>query len=119
MLTFHSRAIALRRITMVFGVGSLMLSGLAAVSPPGIAKEKYTIDPVTGTKYKPEPEMKELLMAWAALGGKPIERLTPTEARLQPAMADAVNALAGHHSCEAVTPAPGDHHQCTDRPSEE
>ena len=93
MLTFHSRAVALHRITMVFGVGSLVLSGLAAVSPPGIAKEKYTIDPVTGTKYKPEPEMKELLMAWAALGGKPIERLTPTEARLQPAMADAVNAL--------------------------
>jgi acetyl esterase len=93
MLTFHSRAIALRRITMVFGVGSLVLSGLAAVSPPGVAKEKYTIDPVTGTKYKPEPEMKELLMAWAALGGKPIEMLTPTEARLQPAMADAVNAL--------------------------
>src|SRR5579863_2569123 len=93
MFTFHSRAIALRRITMVFGVGLLVLSGLAAVSPPGVAKEKYTIDPVTGTKYKPEPEMKELLMAWAALGGKPIEMLTPTEARLQPAMADAVNAL--------------------------
>src|SRR6202022_4949651 len=30
---------------------------------------------------------------WAALGGKPIETLTPTEARSQPAMADAVNAM--------------------------
>ena len=93
MLTRHSRAIALRRITMVLSVGSLVLSGLAAVSPPAAAKEKYRIDPVTGTKYKPEPEMKELLMALAALGGKPIETLTPTEARLQPTMADAVNAL--------------------------
>ena len=93
MLTRHSRAIALRRITMVLSVGSLVLSGLAAVSPSAVAKEKYTIDPVTGTKYKPEPEMKELLMALAALGGKPIETLTPTEARLQPTMADAVNAL--------------------------
>src|SRR5712675_186652 len=93
MLTFHSRAIALHRITMVFGVGSLVLSGLAAVSPPGIAKEKYTIDPVTGTKYKPEPEMGELLLAFAALGGRPIESLTPAEARLQPTMADAVDAL--------------------------
>src|ERR1700704_377332 len=93
MLTFHSRAIALRRIAMVLGVGSLVLSVLATVSPPAAAKEKYTIDPVTGTKYKPDPEMKDLLIAWAALGGKPIETLTPTAARLQPTMADAVNAV--------------------------
>jgi acetyl esterase len=93
MLTCYSRAIAVRRIVMVLGVGSLMLSGLAAVSPPAAAKEKYTVDPVTGTKYKPDPEMKELLTTLAALGGKPIETLTPTEARSQPTMADAVNAL--------------------------
>ncbi len=93
MLTFHPRATTLRRIAKVLGVGSLLLSVLAAVSPPAAAKEKYIIDSVTGTKYKAEPEMRELLMAWAALGGKPIETLTPTEARLQPTMADAVNAL--------------------------
>jgi len=93
MLTFRPRATTLRRIAKVLGVGSLLLSVLAAVSPPAAAKEKYIIDPVTGTKYKAEPEMRELLMAWAALGGKPIETLTPTEARLQPTMADAVNAL--------------------------
>jgi acetyl esterase len=92
MLTCDSRAIALRRIAMILGVGSLVLSGVA-LSPPAAAKEKYSIDPVTGTKYKPEPEMKELLMTLAALGGKPIETLTPTEARLQPTMADAVNVL--------------------------
>jgi acetyl esterase len=94
MLSCHIRAIAGRRITMVvLGVGSLVLVGLAGLSQPAAAKEKYTIDPVTGTKYKPEPEMKDLLVALAALGGKPIETLTPTEARLQPTMADAVNAL--------------------------
>jgi acetyl esterase len=93
MLTFRSRAITLHRIAMIFGIGLLVISGLAAVSPPAAAKEKYTIDPVTGTKYKAEPEMKELLMSLAALGGKPIETLTPTEARSQPTMADAVNAL--------------------------
>jgi acetyl esterase len=93
MLTCHSRAIARRRITIVFGVGCLMLFGLAAVSPPAVAKEKYKVDPVTGTKYKADPDMKELLLTLAALGGKPIETLTPTEARLQPTMADAVNAL--------------------------
>src|ERR1700726_1744010 len=94
MLSCHIRAIAGRRITMVvLGVGSLVLVGLAGLSQPAAAKEKYTIDPVTGTKYKPEPEMKDLLVALAALGGKPIETLTPTEARLQPTMADAVNPL--------------------------
>jgi len=93
MLTFQSRAHALRRIFMVLGIGSLVLCGLAAVSSSAAAKEKYTIDPVTGTKYKPDPEMRELLLAFAALGGKPIETLTPAEARLQPTMADAVEAL--------------------------
>ena len=93
MLTFQSRAHALRRIFMVLGIGSLVLCGLAAVSSSAAAKEKYTIDPVTGTKYKPDPEMRALLLAFAALGGKPIETLTPAEARLQPTMADAVEAL--------------------------
>jgi acetyl esterase/lipase len=92
MLTFRSRAITLPRIGKVLGVGLLVLSVLAAVSPAA-AKEKYVIDPVTGTKYKADPEMRELLTTWEALGGKPIETLTPTEARLQPTMADAVNAL--------------------------
>ena len=89
----HTRAITRRRIAMVLGVGSLVLGALAAVAPPVIAKEKYTIDPVTGTKYKPEPEMADLLSAFAALGGRPVETLTPAEARLQPTMADAVDAL--------------------------
>jgi acetyl esterase len=93
MLTFHSRALALRRIAMVVGAGSLVLTGVAAVSPPAAAKQKYAIDPVTGTKYKSNPEMRELLVTYAALGGKPIETLTPTEARSQPTMTDAVNAL--------------------------
>jgi acetyl esterase len=94
MLNFHSCAVALRRFAMILGTGSLVLAGLAAMSPTAAAKEKYQLDPVTGTKFKPDPDMKELLLAEAALGGKPIETLTPTEARSQPTMADAVNALA-------------------------
>lgn len=100
MLTFHSRAIALRRVAialrrvaMVLGVGLLVVAASGAVSPLAAAKEKYTIDPVTATKYKPEPEMKELLITLTALGGKPIETLTPAEARLQPTMTDAVTAV--------------------------
>src|SRR3984957_18607967 len=93
MYNFYSCAVALRRFAMVLGTGSLVLAGLAAVSSTAVAKEKYKLDPVTGTKFKPDPDMKELLLAYAGLGGKPIETLTPTEARLQPTMADAVNAL--------------------------
>jgi acetyl esterase len=93
MCNFHSCAVVLRRFAMILGTGSLVLAGLAAVSSTAAAKEKYKLDPVTGTKFKPDPDMKELLLAYAGLGGKPIETLTPTEARLQPTMADAVNAL--------------------------
>jgi hypothetical protein len=50
MLTFQSRTLALRRIIMVFGTASLVLCGLAAGPPSAAAKEKYTIDPVTGHK---------------------------------------------------------------------
>ena len=38
--------------------------------------------------------MGDLLLAFAALGGRPIETLTPAEARLQPTMADAVDTMS-------------------------
>jgi len=57
---------------MVLGAASLVLCGIAAVPPSAAAEEKYSIDPVTGTKYKPEPEVTDLLLAFAALGGKPM-----------------------------------------------
>jgi acetyl esterase len=93
MLTICSRATARRGIIIVIGIGSLILSGLAGIAPLATAKDKYKIDPVTGTKYKADPDMQELLISFAALAGKPIETLTPAEARRQPTMADAVNAL--------------------------
>jgi acetyl esterase/lipase len=57
------------------------------------AREKYSIDPVTGTKYKAEPEMRKLLVTLAGLNGKPIQTPSVAEARIQPTMADAVNAV--------------------------
>jgi hypothetical protein len=39
MLTFQSRALALRRITMVLGAASLVLYGPAVVPPSAAAKE--------------------------------------------------------------------------------
>ena len=93
MLIPPTRIVALRRLMLSLGAASLVASSLAMLAAPAVAKEKYKIDPVTGTKYKPTDDMKELLAAFAALGGKPIDTLSPTEARLQPTMADAVSAL--------------------------
>ena len=42
---------------------------------------------------KPEPSMEKVLTTLASLGGKPIETLTPDEARKQPTPADAVKKL--------------------------
>ncbi len=50
-------------------------------------------DPITGTPYKADLDMKILLEALAKLGGKPIESLSVADARHQPTMADAVNAV--------------------------
>jgi acetyl esterase len=92
MFTSTTRTALLHAIKLL-GLGSLLLCAAAAMAPAAFAKEKYTIDPVTGTKYKAEPEMTELLVALAGLGGKPLETLSPQEARSQPVMADAVAAV--------------------------
>lgn len=80
------------RMAKTFCVAFIVLAG--AASTPVLAKEKYSIDPVTGTKYKPDDDMKDLLLTYATLGAKPIETLTPAEARLQPTLMDAASALA-------------------------
>jgi acetyl esterase len=47
----------------------------------------------TGTQYKADADMQAVLDALAALGPKPIETLTPAEARQQPTPADAVQEV--------------------------
>ncbi len=47
------------------------------------------------TPPTPTPRMQQVLDELAALGGKPIETLSPEEARLQPTPADAVKKLLG------------------------
>lgn len=44
----------------------------------------------TGTRYKADRDMQTVLDALAALNGKPIETLTPAEARLRPTPTEAV-----------------------------
>lgn len=48
---------------------------------------------MTGSAYKADADMQRVLDELAALGGKPIETLTPEEARKQPTPADAVTSL--------------------------
>ena len=90
MFTLQASKIAFRRRFTIVATALLMFSGLTL---PVAAKEKYIVDPATGTKYKPEPEMKDLLVALTELGGKPIQAMTPADARAQPTMQDAVNAV--------------------------
>ena len=57
----------------------------------------------TGTAFKADPDMQAVLDQLAAMGGKPIEGLTPEEARRQPTPADAVMALLKKQG-KAITP---------------
>ncbi|RZI73455.1 MAG: alpha/beta hydrolase [Pseudomonas sp.] len=47
----------------------------------------------TGTQYKADADMQVVLDELASMGGKPIETLTPAEARQQPTPADAVMSI--------------------------
>lgn len=56
---------------------------------------------------KPDPQMKAVLTQLVALHGKPIEKLTPQEARKQPTPADAVKALLKKQGKSAAPEAVG------------
>ena len=51
------------------------------------------MDPITGSPYQADADMKSVLLAQAELGAKPIESLSVAEARKQPTVADAVNRV--------------------------
>lgn len=55
---------------------------------------------------KPVPAMQKVLDALGSLGGKPIETLTPAEARMQPTPADAVKKVLGEMG-KSAAPEPG------------
>lgn len=68
------------------------LAPLAAV-PSAHAEANRDAMAKTGTRYDANADMQAVLDALAALNGKPIESLTPEEARKQPTPADAVMAV--------------------------
>ena len=77
----------------------LAFASLASVAQTAAAADKPMTKSVmasaskTGTQYKADADMQAVLDAHAALGPKPIETLTPAEARQQPTPADAVMAV--------------------------
>ena len=78
-------------------------SSAAPATPPASASAVVTAMAQTGTAFKADPDMQAVLDQLGAMGGKPIEGLTPEEARRQPTPADAVMALLKKQG-KAITP---------------
>jgi acetyl esterase len=77
----------LLRTRCVALAASAAFVGLTAQAAPDDAMAK------TGTRYKADADMQVVLDELASLGGKPIETLTPDEARQQPTPTDAVMSV--------------------------
>ena len=84
-----------RRAALLMSMGGL--AACATTPPPS----PIIADP-TG---RADPEMLQILQSMASLGGKPIETLSPPEARRQPTMADAVQNLLRSRG-QPTTPRP-------------
>lgn len=75
-----------RAVVLAAGLSAAtFLFGCASTDPGAMAK--------TGTQYTADADMQTVLDSLALLGGKPIETLSPAQARLQPTVADAVKAV--------------------------
>jgi acetyl esterase len=66
--------------------------GFVAAAPVFAAADGEVL-PSTGTHYRADADMQQVLDALKALNGKPIETLEPAEARKQPTPTDAVKAV--------------------------
>jgi acetyl esterase/lipase len=79
-----------RRLSM-----KVALACAVALSAPAFVTMAHAADTMSmnGTKFKSDADMQMVLTELAGLGGKPIETLTPDEARMQPTPTDAVMAL--------------------------
>ncbi|RYE59849.1 MAG: alpha/beta hydrolase [Hyphomicrobiales bacterium] len=77
----------LRAGYVALAVSAALVGVAAQAAAPNDAMAK------TGTKYKADADMQVVLDELASMGGKPIETLTPAEARQQPTPADAVMSI--------------------------
>ncbi len=78
------------KIVIAFAAASILALTAAACSKPAEAPPPANAEQKTGAA---DADMQAVLDALAGLGGKPIETLSPTEARMQPTPADAVKKV--------------------------
>ncbi|MEA1086207.1 alpha/beta hydrolase [Sphingomonas sp. CD22] len=82
------------RTATAFAVALLASTAVRAQSAPSPSAPPPPPPPATATQPpKAAPDMQAVLDALAGLGGKPIETLTPAEARMQPSAADGAKAV--------------------------
>ncbi|HEX5538548.1 MAG TPA: hypothetical protein VFX01_02060, partial [Methylophilaceae bacterium] len=83
------------RLVPLFGIAMwiLMTSGCMNESKVDMQSSSTVMESKIKSADQPTVEMQEVLYQLAKLGGRPIEKLTASEARKQPTTADAVKAL--------------------------
>ncbi|RZL56677.1 MAG: alpha/beta hydrolase [Sphingomonas sp.] len=82
------------RTATAFAVALLASTAVRAQSAPSPSAPPPPPPPATAMQPpKAAPDMQAVLDALAGLGGKPIETLTPAEARMQPSAADGAKAV--------------------------
>lgn len=89
------------RLSGAATAGGLLVSMMLASTASALAQSPQSVNappppppPAVATQpAKPAPDMQAVLDAMMALGAKPIEKLTPLKARLQPTAADGAHAV--------------------------
>ena len=90
------------KMIMTSRISLTLLGGVSALSMVAACSQKkldpapvatVSADAARPQASRPAPDMQTVLDKLAGLGGKPIETLTPAEARRQPTPADAVKAV--------------------------
>ena len=94
---------ALLAITAAALLIALSPAALAQNSPPEAASSQNAqlANPPADPTTKADPDMAKVLAALASLDPKPIETLTPSEARKQPSAADAVKKVVKDENIKA------------------
>ena len=93
--SLRSRPVKNTKLTVILACSVIAFAALGKIAgaAPESAMRAPMMDPITGTKYKATSDMATVLTTLKGLNGKPIESLTPAEARQQPTVADAVKAV--------------------------
>ena len=93
-----------QKVTALATVVALLSMGAAAQAqtPPAAASQNAQLaNPPADPTTKADPDMAKVLTALAALEPKPIETLTPAEARKQPSAVDAVKKVVKDEGIKA------------------